>query len=42
MRLSAKSITMILCGESMPDTDAQDTVKSITSSMDDPYAHVIE
>ena len=42
MRPSADVITVIMQREQMPATGLYDTVKSTPSSMDDPYAHVIE
>ena len=42
MKNSVDSIFMIMQRERMTDPGAYDTVKSTTSSIDDPYAHVLD
>ena len=42
MRPSIDAITMMMQMDSMTATDSHDTVKSTTSIMDDPYAHVLD
>ena len=42
IRTSAESIAMLIQRECIPDTGAYDTVKSTTSTMDDPSAYVLE
>ena len=42
MRPSADTIATVMKMERIPATGAYDTVKSTTSIMDDPSAHVLE
>ena len=42
MRSSVEAVAMIIQRERMTATGSYDTVNSTPSSMDDPYAHVLD